>query len=234
MLAFISGPLPFRKNTLFLKATIFLKGHMGTPHTLQQIKSPNIWHTKWRGRRKWGYLGTMSFHSAGVFWRWPGWKNPLPNLTPDSCSEGTVDNWAWLWEDVVHPSQLRWTISLSQAVSHFYSCNCNLRTIQSASLYNCWIRGKSKIAWGRWWNVTEHGLTLRRWCPSLMKQTHPKGANLTVEPKDLKQLGCGISCNCFLLWVHVHAGWKGRSSSSPYTHKVVQSHMTFSYQYHMQ
>lgn len=38
MLVFICGPLPFRKRALFLKAMIFLKGHMGTQCILQQIK----------------------------------------------------------------------------------------------------------------------------------------------------------------------------------------------------
>lgn len=53
MLVFIYGPLPLRKRALILKAMIFLKGHMGTQCIRQQIKSQNIWCTKWRGRRKW-------------------------------------------------------------------------------------------------------------------------------------------------------------------------------------
>lgn len=57
MLVFIYGPLPFRKRALFLKAMIFLKGHMGTQCILPQIKSQNIWCTKWRGRRKWAIQG---------------------------------------------------------------------------------------------------------------------------------------------------------------------------------
>lgn len=39
MLVFFYGQLPFRKRALFLKAMIFLKGHMGTQCILQQIKS---------------------------------------------------------------------------------------------------------------------------------------------------------------------------------------------------
>lgn len=39
MLVFIYGLLPFRKRVLFLKATTFLKGHMGSQCILQQIKS---------------------------------------------------------------------------------------------------------------------------------------------------------------------------------------------------
>lgn len=57
MLVFICGPLLFRRRALFLKAMIFLKGHVGTQCTLQQIKSQNIWCTKWRERRKWAIQG---------------------------------------------------------------------------------------------------------------------------------------------------------------------------------
>lgn len=53
---FIYGPLPFRKRALFLKAMIFLKTYGNSMHSSTN-KKPNIWCTKWRGRRKWAIWG---------------------------------------------------------------------------------------------------------------------------------------------------------------------------------